>query len=456
MWFQFSKKNERVKCDNYRPISLLSNLSKVFERAMHTRLYEFFDKNKKFYELQFGFRKKHNTEHAVLEIIEKIKENLDNKTFVCGVFIDLQKAFDTVDHSILLKKMHSYGVTGMAYKLFESYLTNRYQRVVLQDIRSGYKAITCGVPQGSILGPLLFLIYINDMHCSVKSSTLIHFADDTNLLNSDKSLKILKKKVNEDLSLIYNWLCANKLSLNVVKTEFIIFKPPRIKLNERITLKINRTVIFESKKIKYLGLIVDDKLTWRYHNFELRKRLSSTIGILTKLRKLKINTDILISIYYSLFQSYLGYGLNAWGNSDKKYLDKIRILQNKCLRVINGSEYHENTDALYKKFKILKFEDLLKLNLSTLMWEFDNGLLPSNFSNKFKYVSEVHTYGTRAARQNKLSENISINTNFYGKTSLRYCGPKILNSIKNYSYYESCDKKETFRRLMKQMLFDTY
>ena len=294
------------------------------------------------------------------------------------------------------------------------------------------------------------------MYHSVKSSTLIHFADDTNLLNADKNLKVLKKKVNKDLALIYEWLCANKLSLNVLKTEFIIFKPPRMKCNERITLKINRTVIHESKKIKYLGLIVDEKLTWRYHHFELRKKLSSTIGIINKLKKMKIRTNVLVSIYFALFQSYLSYGLNAWGNSDKSLLDKIRVLQNRCLQVINGSDYSENTDLLYKELKILKFSDLQKLNQGTLMWEFDNGLLPNSFSDKFKYVSEVHTYQTRAATQNKLSENIRIHTNCYGKTSLRFCGPKILNLIKEYPFYDKCDNKKSFRKRMKQMFFDTY
>ena len=188
------KKKDKNKCENYRPISLLSNLSKLFERAMHTRTYEFLESHHIFSDLQFGFRKKHSTNHALLDIFEKIKQNLDTKFFTCGVFIDLEKAFDTVNHEILVKKLEFYGIRGISNQWFSSYLTNRQQRVKLDGCKSSYLNITCGVPQGSILGPLLFLIYINDMKNSVKNSILHHFADDTNLLCSATDEKISKRK----------------------------------------------------------------------------------------------------------------------------------------------------------------------------------------------------------------------------------------------------------------------
>ena len=217
------KKNDKTRCENYRPISLLSNLSKLYERAMHTRIYDFLEQSNVFYKFQFGFRKKYSTNHALLSIVEEIRESLDKKSFACGVFIDLEKAFDTVNHNILLGKLEHYGIRGIANDWFRSYLTSRKQRVKLGCEKSDYLDITCGVPQGSILGPLLFLLYINDMNKAVKHSFIHHFADDTNLLCKDKDLKILRKKMNEDLKLIFEWLCANRLSLNVAKTEFIIF-----------------------------------------------------------------------------------------------------------------------------------------------------------------------------------------------------------------------------------------
>ena len=221
-----------------------------------------------------------------LDIFENIKEKLDRQTFSCGVFIDLEKAFDTVNHKILLEKLEFYGIRGISNEWFSSYLSNRQQCVKLDGKKSSLLDISCGVAQGSILGPLLFLIYINDMKNSVKHSILHHFADDTNLLCSDKDEKNLRKKMNEDLKLISVLLCANRLSLNVDKTEFIVFRPPRKKIENRFTLKLNRTTIYESTKIKYLGLILDQTLSWRHHVFELRKKLSRAGGILYKMRTL--------------------------------------------------------------------------------------------------------------------------------------------------------------------------
>ena len=238
---------------------------------MHTRLQEFLENTNQIYDLQFGFRKKHSTNHAILSIIEDIRQDLDNKTYTCGVFIDLEKAFDTVNHKLLLDKLKHYGVSGTANKWLESYLSNRKERVKFNGENSEYLSVTCGVPQGSILGPLLFLIYINDMHQAVKYSKMHHFAADTYLKCSDKNDRLLKNKMNKDLALLFDWLCSNRLSLNVSKTEFIVFKPPKKKLETRFTLKLNRIVLYESKKIRYLGLIVDDKLSWKFHIYELRK-----------------------------------------------------------------------------------------------------------------------------------------------------------------------------------------
>ena len=252
------KKNDKTKCENYRPISLLSNLSKIFERMMHTRIYDFLEKCDVIYKLQFGFRKKYSTNHSLLSIVESIRDNLDNKTFSCGVFVDLEKAFDTVNHTILLKKLAHYGIRGKSNEWFASYFSGRQQKVSLKGVTSEYSDISCGVPQGSILGPLLFILYINDMHCAIKNSLVHHFADDTNLLCSHKDPQMLRKMMNNDLRSLFTWLCANRLSLNVSKTEFIIFKPPRIQLRERITLKLNGTTLYESQKIKYLAQIMDD------------------------------------------------------------------------------------------------------------------------------------------------------------------------------------------------------
>ena len=448
------KKKDKNKCENYRPISLLSNLSKLFERAMHTRIYEFLESHSMFSNLQFGFRKKHSTTDALLNIFEKIKEKLDNKKFSCGVFIDLEKAFDTVNHKILIKKLEFYGIRGITNKWFLSYLSNRQQRVKLDGAKSSFLNVTCGVPQGSILGPLLFLIYINDMKNSVKNSILHHFADDTNLLCSDVDEKSLRKKMNEDLRLIYIWLCANRLSLNVDKTEFVVFRPPHKNNFTRFTLKLNRTVLHESPKIKYLGLILDRNLSWKHHIFELRKKLSRAVGILYKMKKLNTPKNVLLSLYYSLFHSHMTYGICLYGLADSQYTTKITLIQKRAIRIISSAPFNAHTEPLFKNLGILNFSKTLKFQFSMFMWQYDHGELPDCFKDYFKRVESTHSHNTRAASSKKLSENILVSTNSYGKNMLKFIGPRVFNEIVDLDFYKRCNTKVGFKTNLKKYLLD--
>ena len=233
------KKESKLFYSNYRPISLLSNIDKIIEKIMYNRIYKFLDKNNIIYSLQFGFRQHYSTSYALLNLTEAIMKALDSGNFACGVFVDLHKAFDTVDHSILLSKLCHYGVRGLTKKWFQSYLPNRKQFVSINGFVSSTSSIASSVPQGSVLGPLLFLLYINDLHVAIKHCTVHHFADDTNLFIINKSLKRLNKLLNSDLKNITNWLNANKISLNVSKTELIIFKPKRKLLDFNMEIKLN-------------------------------------------------------------------------------------------------------------------------------------------------------------------------------------------------------------------------
>ena len=262
----FKDKGSDLLCNNYRPISLLSNINKIFEKLMHTRLYNFLSKHDCIYESQFGFRKKHSTNHALLALTEEIRKSLDNNLFAVGIFIDLQKAFDTVDHYILLRKLEHYGVRGVENDWFKSYLMNRKQYVTINGIDSNLENMKFGVPQGSVLGPLLFLIYINDLHSSITYSNTRHFADDTNLLISNNSLKQLKKRLNLDLRKLVNWLKANKISLNASKTEMLIFRHPNKKLNYDLKIKLDGKKICPSKYVKYLGILIDQHLNWSFQS----------------------------------------------------------------------------------------------------------------------------------------------------------------------------------------------
>ena len=190
---------------------------------MYNRIYKFFSKNN-IYPLQFGFRQQYSTFHALISLTEDIRKNLDNGNLGCGIFVDLQKAFDTVEHDILLAKLEHYGIRGMANNWFKSYLFNRKQFVSINGHISNQTSVKYGVPQGSVLGPLLFLIYINDLNLAIKFCKVHHFADDTNLLHFSKSVNKLDKYINLDMKNLTDWLNVNKISLNVKKTELVIFK----------------------------------------------------------------------------------------------------------------------------------------------------------------------------------------------------------------------------------------
>ena len=214
------KKNSKLDYSNYRPISLLSNIEKILEKLMYKRLYTFLNNNNIIYNLQFGFRQQYSTSHTLTNITENIRKALDGGNIGCGVFVDLQKAFDTADHQIVLAKLNHYGIRGVSNDWFKSYLSNRNQYVPINGFDSGLTSISCGVPQGSVLGPLLFLLYINDLNQAIKFCKVHHFADDTNLLCLSNSIKKLNKLVNTDLKHLVNWLNANKISLNVKKLKW--------------------------------------------------------------------------------------------------------------------------------------------------------------------------------------------------------------------------------------------
>ena len=233
---------------------------------MYNRLIDFIEKHRLLYQYQFGFRKNHSTFMALVTLLESITSALDNLEFSICILIDFRKAFDTVEHSILLNKSHHYGIRGTALQWFNSYLTNRYQYVNYNNTTSNMKQIVCGVPQGSILGPLLFLLYINDISSASVSNVFssVLFVDDTTLHYSSNNLQELSATVNNELSNIMQWLNANRLSLNIEKTNFTIFRP-RGKNEVCPTIHICGAEIQEVDDAKFLGIMVDNKLNWMEH-----------------------------------------------------------------------------------------------------------------------------------------------------------------------------------------------
>ena len=254
------KKGDKLDADNYRPISLLSNLSKIIEKLMHKKLYFYLEQIKVFYHFQFGFRNQHSTTHKLIEITEKIREAFDKGLFACGVYLGFEKAFDTVNHEILPSNLQHYGVTGIANDWMRSFLTNRKQYTSINGYDSTPQDIPHGVPQGSVLGSLLFILFINDLHTSVKTNKVHHFADDTNLLFINKSLKMINKLISHDLALLVQWLRANRISLNAIKTKLVLFRPKENAITKNFNFRISGKKIKLSRTVKYLGVILNENL----------------------------------------------------------------------------------------------------------------------------------------------------------------------------------------------------
>ena len=259
------KKNNQLLCENYRPISLLPIFSKIMEKVMYIRMYNYLNINDLFYDCQFGFRANHSTKHALISTVEYLKTHLDSGKLVGGIFIDLQKAFDTVNHKILCEKLAYYGFRGKTIQLIESFLTNRKQFVSINGFDSSKLNVQCGVPQGSTLGPLLFLIYINDFRFCLKKSNASHFADDTCIMYASEKLKTIETVLNTDLKAASEWLKANRLSLNVGKTKLLLFHSKHKKvLFDESYIKLNGTRLNPSTHVKYLGMFIDDNISWDY------------------------------------------------------------------------------------------------------------------------------------------------------------------------------------------------
>ena len=349
----------RYTASNYRPISVLSPFSKIFEKIIYNRLNSYFSNHNILTNEQFGFRVKHSTSHVICDVINKLHNSCDNKKFTCLILLDLSKAFDTVNHKILLSKLEKYGVRGNSLKLINDYLTNRKQVVHVNNTYSDQQSIVCGVPQGSTLGPLLFSVYINDLSNASKFQTRL-YADDTVLFLSNDDLKTLNKNVNYELLNIEAWLNANKLSLNYSKTKYLLIKP-KTKTSQlcKFAVTIKGIELEKCQSAKYLGIILDENMNWEPHIQFLGKKLSQAVGIIAKMRHY-LNQKNLINLYYVFFYSQILYGILGWGCASQTRKRPIQILQNKVLRIINKTSWKDKiiNNTLFYKYKFLKIDDI--------------------------------------------------------------------------------------------------
>ena len=389
------KKNEKYLFDNYRPVSILSSISKIFEKIMHTQIYNYFNENKLLYDSQYGFRALHSTELATMELVNKISNELDRGQSPISIFLDLSKAFDTINHDILLFKLKYYGFSLNSLKLVENYLLNRVQYIQYADITSNELQITTGVPQGSVLGPLFFIIYLNDLHKINSSFTPIIYADDTTLLASlnqfHSNNHSISSNINNELSKFSTWLKLNKLSLNCRKTCAMIFKHPNKVVNVPEIL-IDDTPIDYVKEFNFLGILLNENLKWCAHTNHVAKKVSKVVFVLNKLKHF-LPQSILFMIYSSLIVPHLNYGAILW----EKNVSRLFILQKKAIRAVTKSRYNAHTSLLFKQLNTLKCPDICALHCLIFCYKIENKLLPRYFldSDLFMKTDQVHNYSSR-------------------------------------------------------------
>ena len=345
----YKKGNEEL-LENYRPVSTLPIFGKIFEKVLYSRLYNFLSSQGILHDSQFGFRRGHSTSHALNYSVNHIQQSLKNGNHVLGIFIDLSKAFDTIDHSILLCKLNAYGIRGQALKLLESYLSNRKQYVGILDETSETLPVLFGVPQGSCLGPLLFLIYINDLTNSDKKSSFVLFADDTNIFVAAKSRQLAYENANKVLHLVYRYMLANKLHINSGKSCYIEFLKSPLRNDEVLLpppcqININGTNLKQVHETKFLGVTIDENLNWNTHREQLAKKLASCSGLLNRIKD-NIPTSLHKDLYHTLFESHLSYGITVWGGASNKKLEPLFKMQKMCLRIMFGDR-----EAFLDKFK---------------------------------------------------------------------------------------------------------
>ena len=389
------KKDNKSHFINYRPISLLPGFSKILEKLIHIRLFKYLTKNNILALNQYGFQPNMSTEFAILELQDRIIKAIAKKEYCLGFFVDLSKAFDTLNHNLLVSKLKHIGIRGCALNWFISYISDREQYVSYNSALSERLKITSGVPQGSILGPLLFLIYVNDIGQALQKSYNILFADDTTLLLRNTNFKTLIQETNTEINGLYKWFCLNKLSLNINKTNYILFHNYNKTIPlDRAPVVINNSNIEEVSHVKFLGIFFDKHLNWKTHLTHKCSQIIKVVAILARLKN-TLPTAILKNIYTSLILPHLNYGVTAWGNAKNREMERLIILQKKAVRHILNKPYNSHTGSIFKKLNILTVNDIFLCNCCKLYQKSVKSILRPYLQSQLQTNRETHDYETR-------------------------------------------------------------
>lgn len=406
---------------NYRPISILSAINTIFEKLLAKRIIRFLDKHQVLLESQHGFRANKSTATAVKTLSETVNKALNDKCYVIGIFIDIKKAFDTINHEILLMKMERYGFRGLFKEFLQSYLTGRTQFVKIGSTASSVECITCGVPQGSVLGPILFSLYINDLPLELEHGNAIMYADDTAFLFSGPDLKSLERQANDDLTKVTQWFTKNKLTLNVFKTNYLVFSSPTKTQAYVVNLKMDDILLKQIDEYKYLGVTLDSALNFKQHITNTCNKLTQSCFILIRVRGY-FPLHILKMIYYSLFHCHITYCVETWGVTYASYINRVTLLQKRALRIITFSRVNDSSDPLFSGLNIMPLTNARDHRLACMVKNILENNIPLSRS--------IFQWPHRETRnQTNLRFNLPVVHNNYGKRNIAFSGAVIWNLL---------------------------
>ena len=444
------KKEAKTKPKNYRPISLLPLLSKIIERIIHNQTQEFLDKNNILYKYQSGFRKHHSTDTCLSYLTDKVKIGFEEGLLTGMVLIDLQKAFDTIDHSILLEKMSCLGFAGKTIAWYTSYLTNRSFIVNVGKESSSPGKLSCGAPQGSILGPLLFLLYVNDMPQTVNSELLL-YADDTCLIYMGKNIQIIEEQLNSDFTSLCEWFIDNKLSVHFSeeKTKSILFGTKRQLKDQRdLNLKYGDIEIKQHSRVTYLGCILDNILSGEHMAAKVLNTVHNRLKFLYRKQKF-LSLSLRRLLCNALIQPHFDYACAAWYPLlNKRQSKRIQIAQNKCIRCCLNldNKAHVGTNE-FLKINWLPTKKRVEQCICVNVFKFFNQMSPQYRAEIFHPSSSVHN--TRRATQ-KL--DLPFRKSCIGQKTLSYIGPKTWNNLP--AQIKLSKSVNTFKHNIKKSFFD--
>lgn len=445
------KVSNTVKCEEYRPINIVPIYEKLLETVVNNQMRKFVEENNLLTQYQAGFRKKHSCESALQSVISRWKVAISEKKFVGIVFLDFKRAFETVNRGLLMQKLEKYGFKGTVYKWFSEYLNSRTQQTKFHGVTSSVKINIHGVPQGTVMGPDLFVLYINDMVKVIEKCKIQLFADDTILFSENCDINDLILTINKDLDKIYKWLCHNSLSVNVKKTKLMILKPKQTVLD---TYNHNGIIIANEQveqvnEYKYLGVVIDETLSFSSHANYITKKVARKINLLCRLGK-NLSSWTRLLIYKTIVLPHFNFCSTILYMFSKQNLDILQKKQNQALRCILGCNRYTRIKDMLGATRLLSVRQNIILNTMIVIFKIKNGMYPEHILENLRLIEDIHTYNTR----NRTDFYVTTVTSSFAQNSLFHKGLIEFNSLPQH--IKSKKKVINFKNSLKKYIVEMY